>query len=182
MCSTSSTTPSTGCSAGTPRRLGQLAGDRAGAEQDWTAAIALFPQPGTRAEAFARSDAVHHLAFHYCDEGRWDEAAELLASEPPLGDRFFVGIGRLAVEARLAAHRGEIAEAVTLAERAIAACETLGAGPNLQARCWLALAEAQRAAGDEFEFDAALARALELYEAKGNVAAAAHVREHIEAG
>ena len=39
-------------------------------------------------------------------------------------------------------------------------------------RRWLALAEVQRAAGDTAEADAAVATALELYEQKGNVAAA----------
>ena len=79
-CSTSSTTSKTGCTGGTPRRPELLAGDRAGAEQDWTAAIAYFRNRGPRAEAFARSDTVLQLASFYCDEGRWDEAAELLAS------------------------------------------------------------------------------------------------------
>ena len=47
---------------------------------------------------------------------------------------------------------------------------------NLRARAWLALAEVQRAAGDGAEADAAVAEAIRLYEAKGNVAAAAAVR------
>jgi class 3 adenylate cyclase len=153
-----------------------LAGDHAGAVQDWTATIAQRVT-GPQVRAAARQD----LASFYCDDGRWDEATELLASEPPLPDSLDVGFRRLSVEARLAAHRGEAAVAVALAERAIAACETVGWGPNHQARCWLALAEAQRVAGNDLEVDAAVARALELYEQKGNVAEAARVRARIEA-
>jgi len=41
---------------------------------------------------------------------------------------------------------------------------------------WLALAEVQRAAGNEAEADQAVERALELYDRKGNIAAAARVR------
>ena len=46
----------------------------------------------------------------------------------------------------------------------------------MRARIWLALAEVQRAAGDAAEADAAVATALELYEQKGNVAAAERLR------
>jgi hypothetical protein len=87
---------------------------------------------------------------------------------------------RLAVEARLAAHRGELEEAVALAERAVAESATRE-WPNHQAEMWVALAEVQLAAGRRDETDAAVARALELYEQKGNVAAAARVRARIEA-
>ena len=45
-----------------------------------------------------------------------------------------------------------------------------------RARVWLALAEVRRAAGLTAEADAAVAAALELYEQKGNIAAAARVR------
>jgi hypothetical protein len=152
-----------------------LAGDRAGAVQEWTATIANFRTPR------ARLDALQQLASLYCDEGRWDEAADLLASEPPVPERLHLGARRLPVEACLAAHRGEAAEAVALAERAILAFDTLGAGPNYQAKGWLALAEAHQEAGNELKFDSAMARALELYEAKGNVTEAARVRARIEA-
>jgi len=80
--------------------------------------------------------------------------------------------GFLRVEARLAAQRGEVAEALTLAEGALA--NTARAEePNARARTWLALAEVHRTAGNQAEADDATARALALYEKKGNVAAAA---------
>ena len=49
------------------------------------------------------------------------------------------------LEARLAAHRGELAEAVALAQRAVELAERSDM-LNLRARVWLALAEVQRAA------------------------------------
>jgi hypothetical protein len=81
----------------------------------------------------------------------------------------------LAAEARLAARRGELVAAVTLAERAVALADTKDR-PDMRARIWLALAEVRRAAGQAAEADAATARAIELYEWKGNIAGAARVR------
>ena len=46
----------------------------------------------------------------------------------------------------------------------------------MRAHVEVALAEVQRAAGNTAEADAAVARALELYEQKGNVAAADRLR------
>jgi hypothetical protein len=47
---------------------------------------------------------------------------------------------------------------------------------NLTARTWEALVEVRRRRGEQAEADAAVANALELYEAKGNVAAAERLR------
>ena len=47
---------------------------------------------------------------------------------------------------------------------------------NLRALLWLALAEVQTANGRSAEAGAAVTAALELYEQKGNIAAAARVR------
>ena len=48
--------------------------------------------------------------------------------------------------------------------------------PASSCRAWLALAEVQLHNGDAVEADAAVAAALRLYEAKGNVAAAGPLR------
>jgi hypothetical protein len=48
--------------------------------------------------------------------------------------------------------------------------------PIYEARVWLALAEVQRAAGNLAEGGDAVDRALELYDRKGNIVAAARVR------
>jgi hypothetical protein len=85
------------------------------------------------------------------------------------------GMMRLALRARLAAHGGKPAEAVTLAEQAVeraAATDFL----NLRALLWTVLAEVRRESGATAEVAPALAEAIRLYELKGNVAAAASVR------
>src|SRR5262249_50730586 len=117
------------------------------------------------------------LAFFYCDDGRWEEAESLLEyrRELPLLENPLRAALRLSAEARVAAHLGELGEAVALAERALAVVDT-AVYPNMRASVRLALAEVYRAAGRAADADAATAGALELYELKGNVAAAAHVR------
>ena len=84
-------------------------------------------------------------------------------------------IYRLTAEARIAAHRGRLPQALTLAQRAVEYAE-LTDSLNLRARIWTALAEVQRSGGAAPEADAALATAIRLYAAKGNLAAAARLR------
>jgi hypothetical protein len=82
------------------------------------------------------------------------------------------------VRARLAAHRGEYPEALALIGPVVEDAERRRPEAlDLRARVQLALAEVQRAAGNNAEAEAAVARALELYEQKGNVAAMAQLRE-----
>jgi class 3 adenylate cyclase/tetratricopeptide (TPR) repeat protein len=157
------------------------AGDRAGAERERKAALAYFRdlRPDTvQGGAWLLGGALARL---YCDEDRWEDAEEALAygRDAAIPMMPMSQITRLTVEARLAAHRGEFDEAVAFAERAVADSanrEWL----NNQADCWRALAEVQQAAGRTAEADAAIARALELYERKGNVAAAARMREKFD--
>ena len=123
--------------------------------------------------------AAYHLALLYCDQGRWDEAGRCLEygrDAPVPADFRREAVVGLAARARLAAHRGDPAEAVTLAQHAV---ELAGRSDmlNLRARIWLALAEVQRRNGATAEGEAAVAEAIRLYEAKGNVVAAAQVRE-----
>ena len=120
------------------------------------------------------------LALLCCDQGDWDEAAEYLSygqqvdqSEPPQGKIY--AVLRLAARGRLAAQRGEIAEALELARRAVELAERSD-WLNYRAWAWLALAEVQRANGQTTDADAAVAVALRLYEAKGNVAAIARLQ------
>jgi tetratricopeptide (TPR) repeat protein len=156
----------------------ELAGDRARAEHEWLARWDYCRHLGEGYHRFAVETA-YLLAQFYCDAGRWDDAEHFagLFRNLPLATRHAVEAAtmRLAVEARLAAHEGRAAESMTLAEEAVAAAETLGI-PNDAARVWLALSEARRAAGMAAEADAAVAAAIELYELKGNIAAAARAR------
>jgi tetratricopeptide (TPR) repeat protein len=155
----------------------ELAGDRAGAKHDlqsmWLhTRDAMGGAPDMRAMT-----AAYLLANLYCDDGRWDEAEECLAFH---GDASVLedappGAYRFAGAARIAAHRGELAAASTLARTAV----EIAAGTdmlNLQARTWLAQAEVHSAAGEAGLAEAAVATALELYERKGNLSAAGRVR------
>jgi ATP/maltotriose-dependent transcriptional regulator MalT len=117
----------------------------------------------------------YRLGLLYCDDGRWEDAERCLdyGSEVPVPPFFREGaVLGLAARARLAAHSGELAEALTLARHAVELAERSDM-LNLRARVWLALAEVQRARGQTAEADAAVADAIRLYGEKGNVAAAA---------
>jgi hypothetical protein len=83
---------------------------------------------------------------------------------------------RLAAKARLAARDGDFGRALDLARRAVDAGDR-SAWLNSRARLWLALAEVNSAAGLAAEAEAAVAQALALYEAKGNLAAAQKIGE-----
>jgi hypothetical protein len=121
----------------------------------------------------------YRLGLLCCDDGDWDEAAGMLdygqSAVEAVGANGDEHLLRLALRAQLAAHGGEAAEAVTLGEQAVeraAATDFL----NLRARLWTVLADVLRASGATAEVDAALEEAIRLYEAKGNVAAAASLR------
>jgi tetratricopeptide (TPR) repeat protein len=157
------------------------AGDLASAKDDVRAAfLPMRDARGAGSDARALRAAAE-LAMLCCDQGEWDEAAEYLAygqevdeDDPPEGKVY--AIFRLAARARLAAVRGEHAEAVELGRRATKLAERARC-LNYGARAWLALAEVHRADGDPGEADAAVVEALRLYEAKGNIAAVARVKK-----
>src|SRR5262249_52693071 len=143
------------------------AGDRSGAEEElmsnWLYFRDLRGDRLDKAHRTAIRDACS-LAALYCDEGRWDEAAGLLDYRGGVTiTQVDVAAARLAVEARLAAHRGKREESLATAQRAVELAER-GDFLNGTARVWLALAEVLRAGGRGFEADAAAARAVELYE------------------
>jgi DNA-binding SARP family transcriptional activator/tetratricopeptide (TPR) repeat protein len=157
----------------------ELMGDENGAEEDLMAVWLHFRDiRGDNAEARALRAAAS-LARLYCDQGRWDEAAEYLAygeevdRAPPVYGKVYTDV-RLAARARVAANRGRASEALELARTALDVIEWRNS-PNDHAQVLLALAEVQRAAGDSIDADAAVLKALELYEQKGNIAAAARL-------
>jgi DNA-binding SARP family transcriptional activator len=159
----------------------QLMGEDAAAEHDLIAVWLHFRDARGKRPAGRAMQAAARLAHLCCDQGRWDEAADYLTygeevdrSPPPRYGKAPV-FERLAARARVAAHAGKDAEAIELAQKAVEFAAVYGA-VNLEARMWLALAEVRRAAGNEAEADQAVERALELYDCKGNIAAAARVR------
>jgi class 3 adenylate cyclase/tetratricopeptide (TPR) repeat protein len=121
----------------------------------------------------------YELALLYCDDGRWDDAANCLAFHGDVAfDQQSHAANRLAAKARLEAHRGELSEAVTHAKQAVHVIDVTDE-LNGRARIWRALADVQRAAGDTEAAADAVAAALALYEQKGNVAAAEHLRSTV---
>jgi class 3 adenylate cyclase len=115
--------------------------------------------------------AAEELGLIHCDLGNWAEADRCAAYgpddyQPPL---------RLACRARIAAHEARHDEAASLIR---AAADEIDRSDllNRRARIWRAAADVHRAGGRDAEADAAVARALELYALKGNVAGAAALR------
>jgi len=151
----------------------ELSGDRAGAEREWTANwLRLRDLAGNTPDQDAVLAAAE-LAGFYCGEGRWEEASDLLAYGGDVAHHW--DLTPQVVRARVAAHRGEHADALTLLGDVVDRAER-GEQLTMRAQAQLALAEVQAAAGNLAEADAAVARALALYEQKGNVAAAARLR------
>jgi hypothetical protein len=115
------------------------------------------------------------LARLHCDTGRFDEAAAVLTDA---GDgRHFedsrgTAVRRLAVDARIAAHEGRHAEALDLSRQALDRANARDGDLNLRAGVLAAYAEVLRAGGRSVEADGMIDKARELYERKGNVAAA----------
>ena len=123
----------------------ELIGDRVGAEHELTAAWqGLSGLRGDAVDARAMS-AAYDLAQLYCDEGRWEDAERCLdyGRDVPEIKSHTVAARPFAVSARVAAHRGEHAQALELAQRAVELAEPSDL-LNLRARVWLALAEVQR--------------------------------------
>jgi DNA-binding SARP family transcriptional activator len=152
----------------------ELIGDLAAAEHEHVAKWLSLRDVRDGLPDARAMQAACDLAILYCDEGRWDEAADMLVYGREVPEpMFFRGeaVSRLAVRARLAAHSGEHGEALALAERAVERSEKTDL-LNLRARVWAALAEVRRAGGATEAADDALTVAVRLYEAKGNVAAA----------
>ena len=122
--------------------------------------------------------AAAELAGFYCDEGRWDEAAELLAYSRDVAHRWH--LTQHLVRARLAAHLGEHADALALIGPVVERADRAGF-LTMRGHVQATLAEVHRAAGNLAEADAAAAAAVALYEQKGNVAAAERVRAAVTA-
>jgi len=156
----------------------ELAGDRAGAEREWTARWVWLRDLAGNAPDQDSVLASAELAGFYCDEGRWDEAAELLAYSRDVAHRWH--LTQHLVRARLAAHLGEHADALALIGPVVERAERAGF-LTMRGHVQATLAEVYRAAGELAEADAAAARAIALYEQKGNVAAAERVRSAVTA-
>ena len=156
----------------------EFAGDRDGAVHELETRWLAFRDTFGGAPDQHALQAAYRLAHLYCDGGRWADAEECVGfhAEIPWRGNYFTAIDyRLSAAARLEAHRGGLGKALELAEQAVEITERCDLS-NRRALVWLSLAEVRRAAGQPDEAEAAVAAALALYEAKGNVAAAEGIR------
>jgi len=108
-----------------------------------------------------------------CQQGRFDEGAELHGTAEELADPDDVETKAIlqCVRARLLAHRGDLVGAERSAQAAV---ETLGTieAPDLRGDCLVTLAEVLVAADRPDEAGAVLQDALDLYVLKGNAVSA----------
>jgi hypothetical protein len=148
----------------------RLLGDDPAAEQQLHAMWHHFGEASGGETSFFAGLAAEFLANRCCDQGRWDEAehwhtrAGVVSTPGPNA----WGVS----EARLAAHRGQLEQALTLASEAVERSKHTDQ-VNPRAGAWLTLAEVLRASDRAEEADAAVAQAIVIYEQKGNLAAAA---------
>jgi tetratricopeptide (TPR) repeat protein len=156
-----------------------LAGDTRAAERELRASADAVAEIGDQANL---STIAAYLADAVAGSGRDDEAFELtLVSEQTASaqDAASQVLWRLA-RAALCVQRRQLAEAQRLASEADAlACETDAL--NLQGDAALRLSEVLSASGRPDEAAAAAERAVERYEAKGNVVSAAQARALVSA-
>src|SRR5262249_5620342 len=128
----------------------ELTGDLEGAYRAHEARWRFFLRYADGARDARAIDSAEQIITFCCNNGRWDEAEELLARYHDVPRHTPT---RLASEALVAGHHGRHESALSLARRAL----DLHAGSdglnNLAAE-WLALAEVSRGAGDFGEADA----------------------------
>jgi DNA-binding SARP family transcriptional activator len=156
----------------------ELLGDRTGAQQELTAKWLRFREFRGRNPDPRAMQPAYLLALMCCEDGRWDDAERFVAYGRTAPEPLYYTRERvlgLAANARLAAHRGELDEALALADRAVRVADAADV-LDLRARLWLTLADVRRLRGEVGEADAAVAIAVDLYERKGNVTAAALAR------
>jgi tetratricopeptide (TPR) repeat protein len=160
----------------------ELLGEPARAEQELVAKFDYYRAGKLATSADAQSmQAAYRLALLCCDHGRWDDAERWTeyGRHVPIPDDFLNwAVLALAARARIAAHRGRVDSALDLGRRAVELAERSDE-TNRRARAWLALAEVHRERNETSDADAAVATALRLYEAKGNVRAAGRLRSSL---
>jgi tetratricopeptide (TPR) repeat protein len=156
-----------------------LAGDAAEAEREWRAGFDAAVEMG---EQGFQSTVAALLAHALVEQGRLDEAEEMISLSEHAGAEDDVStqvLGRSA-RARILAARGRAEEADRFARDAVERSEATD-DLNMRADTLVELGEVLRTAGDRAGAEAALASALELYEAKGNSSAAEATRRRLAA-
>jgi len=155
-------------------RIETLAGDLQAAERDLRRDHEKLSAMGDR---YALSLVAALLTRAVCDQGRYADAAESYASAMELADADDVETMAVlrCVQARLLAHDGDLAGAEREARAAVEGLARIEA-PDLRGDCFVTLAEVLATAARADDARAALARAQELFELKGNLVSAEHAR------
>jgi class 3 adenylate cyclase/tetratricopeptide (TPR) repeat protein len=154
-----------------------LAGDHQAAEEELRDSVALLEAMNDKGFL---STIVVDLGEAVAAQGRYDEAAELAERGRSLcsDDDIVTQMGWRALRATVLAHRGELGEAERLASDAVALSEPTDY-INHRAELLMRLGQVLRADGRTEESADAVARALELYERKGNQVSAARARREL---
>jgi class 3 adenylate cyclase/tetratricopeptide (TPR) repeat protein len=154
-----------------------MAGDPAAAEREYRAGFDAAVEMG---EHGFQSTIAAALANALVAQGRFDEAEEMVATSEVMGAEDDVSTQVLAhaASARVMAARGAGPEAERVAREAVALADGTD-DLNMRGDTLANLAEVLLAAGDGAGARAVLSSALELYEAKGNVAAASSTRARL---
>ncbi len=151
----------------------KLCGDRDGAERELRMMWEYFRDVGRDFDTRAWN-ASNRLAALYCDEGRFDDAADFHAYGRKENGGERPHPRWLSVEAMLAAGEGRLVQAARLAARSIVEAET-DSNAIESVELLAAAARVQRAAGLPVEAEAAIQRALAICERKENRGAAARL-------
>jgi tetratricopeptide (TPR) repeat protein len=151
-----------------------LAGDLERAQSALERSYAVLKQHGERSYLATRAAM---LADVLCRRGRWEEAKTHVsaAQSGSVADDVATEWLWRSVEAKLQARVGRQDRALQLASEALAILTDTDA-LNHQAACRLDLAEVHRLGGDPAQAATTIEEAIELFERKGNEAAAAQSR------
>jgi DNA-binding SARP family transcriptional activator len=154
-----------------------LLGETAAAEQQLLTMWDRFGDTSERPRSYISVFTATMLALLCGDAGNWDDAERWLAHTTgvPVPDTSPPGMLGPAVTALVAAHRGELEEALMAAQRAVEIADRTDS-LNWRARVWLAFGEVLRACGRTEDAGDATETAIRIYEEKGNIAAVAGAR------
>jgi len=154
-----------------------VAGDLGAAERELRESVATLDAIGDKGFL---STIVCDLAEVLATQGKLDEAERYADQGRSLGatDDIVTQIEWRAVKAKVLSARGEMQEAERLAREAVALGEATDYLTQ-RAESLMRLSEVLRRAGKAEEAAEAMARALELYERKGNEVMAARVRAEL---
>jgi class 3 adenylate cyclase/tetratricopeptide (TPR) repeat protein len=155
-----------------------LAGNAVGAEQSLREFCDQLREQGDKGHL---STFAAELARLECDLGRYDEAEVLAEEGAELGgaDDIATQVSWRCAKALVLAHRGDVVGGAKLAREAVDLASKTDAIEQ-QAGALMDLGEVLRVAKNASQANEAVAKALELYEQKGNVVMASKARTRLE--